>query len=159
MDSKVSTTTLPKYLQNVHGQAVVIEWRTVKDLCPVEAKALQAALARPGLDDLDLASLEEAFRPDGPAAGAWPDGRLQMLTTFVVTEVMSAWWAFKDATAVGESGLTLGIGFCASGIDPECEGDSPEGVYYTVQRAYQLSPAGAVLNDQLTVVCDVLVIG
>jgi hypothetical protein len=124
---------------------------------------LQTALARHGLGDLELALLEESFRPDGPAAGAWPDGRLQRLTTFVVTEVMSAWWAlqkaFTDATTVGGSGLTLGVGFCSTETEPECEGDSPEEVYSTVQRAYPLSPAGAALKDQLTPVRDALIIG
>lgn len=148
--------------------ADVIKWNAVKELCPMEAQALQAALERYQIDEWDLA---HGFGPD-------PDGRnLDVLTGIVaesldcgdnatgqsggdtdalaekaVTEVTAAWKAlqdaFKNATGVGDSYLTLNIDFRCPGAGGSDEEDV-EGVFYYVRDAYQLTPAGKKFEDKL----------
>jgi hypothetical protein len=186
----MSEKPLLNYLRSATFQAVVIEWETVTDLCPQEAKAFLDALHRYGMDefrfpffyepDADLDTLAQklsqlvryelpkkptakrprsmAVRGDAGGAGNSPKSKHDELRE-AAKHVLAAWVslskAFRDATTVGGSYLTLRVGVPVLDEGAFDNLSALAVAKYAVDGAYQLSPAGTAFRDKLRLASDV----
>jgi hypothetical protein len=132
----------------------VISWDAIERLCPVEADEWLAVLGKYELTEEIFASIY------------WPDAEKDVLAselkhlidgnpTVAAAQLIGTWnqlrQAFARATRVGDSHLTLGIGYQEpdDADDDDYEHDEDK-VCYTVSGARQLSPAGEKFNSDIT---------
>jgi hypothetical protein len=158
---------------------VVIGWETIVELCPEEADAFETALARHGMDDSsfawwyyprdDMDTLVGTYMEDygdnlidegnrkrprtmAVRGDALSEGSKEDRARKAVAEMVEAWKAlgkaFRRATTVGTSCLILGIG-CVDSDHPDSREADPDEVYFTVDNAYRLTPAGKKFKDVL----------
>jgi hypothetical protein len=130
--------------------ADVIDFESVKELCPAEAAALTATLEKYGVGEQALA---ECFMWDEPQTDNIENDILDESQAkqglAEITEAYEALQAaFIKATTVGNSHLTLGIGYHDE--DSGDRYDEVSGVYWTVADGmYVLSPAGKKFRDKV----------
>jgi hypothetical protein len=141
--------------------ADVIEFEDVEKLCPDEVGSLTKALEKYGVA---METLAQAFR--------WEEPELDDLQTAVgegapetldekdwdayeeqgVQEIAEAFEnlkaAFAQATRVGESNLTLSIGYHNAEDDGD-RYDDVDGVFWAVGGLYQLTPSGKKIGDKV----------
>jgi hypothetical protein len=149
----------------------VIEWSTIREMCPTEADALHATLAKHSVTEggfaywmsrcepterdlaIDFLQIEWHRKKDiDPRQTDFPQR-----AEIAAAELLTAWTtlqrSFEVATTIGGCNLTLHIDF----YDAEDEGRAYYGGYkliYFVGGAYQLSPAGHALANKLIVDSD-----
>jgi hypothetical protein len=158
------------------GYADVIEWDAIEKIVPqVAAEFLETVNKYKGDEDADYLlrhlALTVQYDLDGdPSTDKEPAELINALCGWhedeaddarVAKEILAAFnelrAAFATATTVSvpgaepmrveRSGLSLGIGYhdCES---HGCRGDEVDGIYWYVDGAYQLSPAGRKFQDK-----------
>ena len=140
--------TLPSICNDVE----VIEWETINALCPDETYHFQAALDKYGIDEDDFATCYSKHDLSELVEHLQTWGVTRTAPQHAAAQIADAWKAlqraFSRATRVGSSYLQLGIGYMDEGDERYIPYNS--NVYFTVENAYQFTPAAQVLKNKLT---------
>jgi hypothetical protein len=153
-------TAQPEPLPKLKRAVDVVEWETIEELCPSEATLFSDALFHHDIYELDFAVTYYMQADIKALATAIGDriGRgiedIDERAANAASTIVDAWEAlrsaFASATKAGhDSSLDLGLGYTW-----DCE-DCPTEVCYTVEGAYQLSPAGKKCAEKLSRVQEV----
>lgn len=134
--------------------ADTIQHELVQELCPAEWADLTALLAA---HDLELETLGKACKFEGSEEDEMRSDVSGLCETEAEDEqliqaLLASWWrlqaAFLAATTVDGAGLELFMGHHSQSDDGDCY-DEVDGVFFAVGGMYQLTPAGAKLQDRI----------
>jgi hypothetical protein len=146
-----------------------IEWRMLREICPVEAGGLVRCLEKHAVTEQAFAEWMSRWRPTGDnlkcamvTIGTVDDDRQNKRSAFnlliaAATDLHHAWTmlqkSFEIATSVGKGHLTLDVGYDDAG--DELDGNDEESrVKYLVHGIYRLSAAGRRFSERLSLMDD-----